>query len=61
MDAPADDPEGAAFITNITIPSALIRKSLGDKIKDAITKGMVQVGGLFRNQFCISVYMRLIP
>ena len=37
MDSP--DEGGSAYEQNITIPSALIEKNLGDKLKDALSKG----------------------
>ncbi|KAH7366427.1 hypothetical protein KP509_18G077500 [Ceratopteris richardii] len=36
MDSPTEDTVAADFLDNITIPSALIEKSLGDKLKKAI-------------------------
>ncbi|XP_011019003.1 PREDICTED: vacuolar-sorting receptor 1-like [Populus euphratica] len=39
MDNPEEDDADAAYLQNITIPSALISKSLGDSIKKAISNG----------------------
>ena len=44
MDTPEEDVSSAKYIENITIPSALIEKSFGEKLKDAISNGdMVNV------------------
>ncbi|XP_074572772.1 vacuolar-sorting receptor 1-like [Curcuma longa] len=44
MDTPAEDGDKADYLENITIPSALITKSLGDSLKKAIDEGeMVSV------------------
>ncbi|QCE08444.1 vacuolar-sorting receptor 1-like [Vigna unguiculata] len=44
MDTPEEDGSSAKYIENITIPSALIEKSFGGKLKDAISNGdMVNV------------------
>ncbi|KAL1296132.1 hypothetical protein AAHE18_19G261300 [Arachis hypogaea] len=44
MDTPEEDGSSAKYIENITIPSALIEKSFGIKLKDAISGGdMVNV------------------
>src|ERR1044072_1809372 len=44
MDTPEEDGSSAKYIENITIPSALIEKSFGGKLKDAISGGeMVNV------------------
>ncbi|RDX88078.1 Vacuolar-sorting receptor 1, partial [Mucuna pruriens] len=44
MDTPEEDVSSAKYIENITIPSALIEKSFGEKLKDAISSGdMVNV------------------
>lgn len=44
MDTPAEDAASAKYIENITIPSALISKSFGEKLKKAISDGdMVNV------------------
>ncbi|KAG8364195.1 hypothetical protein BUALT_Bualt19G0103100 [Buddleja alternifolia] len=44
MDTPEKDVASAKYISNITIPSALIQKSLGEKLKKAINEGdMVNV------------------
>ncbi|KAG6744386.1 hypothetical protein POTOM_053106 [Populus tomentosa] len=39
MDNPEEDDADAAYLQNITIPSALISKSLGDSIKKALSDG----------------------
>ncbi|XWS35420.1 hypothetical protein CRYUN_Cryun21dG0124700 [Craigia yunnanensis] len=39
MDTPEEEKASAEYLQNITIPSALINKSLGDSIKKAITSG----------------------
>ncbi|KAL8517033.1 hypothetical protein ACS0TY_015316 [Phlomoides rotata] len=39
MDNPAEEDATASYLQNITIPSALISKDLGDKIKKALSKG----------------------
>ncbi|KAH9300872.1 hypothetical protein KI387_012455, partial [Taxus chinensis] len=39
MDSPEEDVASAEYLQNITIPSALIEKHLGDKLKKAINKG----------------------
>jgi hypothetical protein len=39
MDTPEEDNVDAAYLQNITIPSALISKSLGDSIKKALSDG----------------------
>lgn len=44
MDTPKEDEEAAKYIQNITIPSALIVKNFGDKLKRALdSKEMVNV------------------
>ncbi|KAL1557894.1 Vacuolar-sorting receptor 3 [Salvia divinorum] len=44
MDSPEESSNAAKYISNITIPSALIDKSFGEKLKEAISKGdMVNV------------------
>ncbi|KAL6013111.1 Vacuolar-sorting receptor 3 [Asimina triloba] len=44
MDSPREDEEAAKYIQNITIPSALIDKNFGDRLKKAINNGdMVNV------------------
>ncbi|KAK4491149.1 hypothetical protein RD792_001873 [Penstemon davidsonii] len=44
MDSPEEDGSSAKYIVNITIPSALISKSFGEKLKTAISGGnMVNV------------------
>ncbi|KAJ1397293.1 PA domain [Sesbania bispinosa] len=44
MDTPEEDGSSAKYIENITIPSALIEKSFGEKLKNAISGGeMVNV------------------
>nr|CAN79862.1 hypothetical protein VITISV_021998 [Vitis vinifera] len=44
MDSPEEDGSSSKYIENITIPSALIEKSFGEKLKKAITSGeMVNV------------------
>lgn len=44
MDSPQEDEEAAKYIQNITIPSALIDKNFGDKLKKAFISGeMVNV------------------
>ncbi|XP_077233793.1 vacuolar-sorting receptor 3-like [Tasmannia lanceolata] len=44
MDSPREDEEAAKYIQNITIPSALIDKNFGEKLKKAINNGeMVNV------------------
>ncbi|KAH8484710.1 hypothetical protein H0E87_026459 [Populus deltoides] len=39
MDTPEEEHADAAYVQNITIPSALISKSLGDSIKKALSDG----------------------
>ncbi|XP_019426567.1 PREDICTED: vacuolar-sorting receptor 1-like isoform X2 [Lupinus angustifolius] len=39
MDTPEEDGSAAKYIENITIPSALIEKSFGEKLKNAISGG----------------------
>ncbi|XP_020237450.1 vacuolar-sorting receptor 1 [Cajanus cajan] len=39
MDTPEEDGSSAKYIENITIPSALIEKSFGEKLKSAISNG----------------------
>ncbi|KAG2329157.1 hypothetical protein Bca52824_000337 [Brassica carinata] len=39
MDTPEEDKSDADYLQNITIPSALITKSLGDSLKSALSKG----------------------
>lgn len=39
MDSPEEDSSAAEYLQNITIPSALIEKAFGDKLKVAINKG----------------------
>ncbi|KAK9289464.1 hypothetical protein L1049_007619 [Liquidambar formosana] len=39
MDNPEEETAGADYLQNITIPSALISKTLGDRIKEALSKG----------------------
>nr|VDC62442.1 unnamed protein product [Brassica rapa] len=39
MDTPEEDKSDADYLQNITIPSALIAKSLGDSLKSALSKG----------------------
>ncbi|XP_024389091.1 vacuolar-sorting receptor 3 [Physcomitrium patens] len=44
MDSPEEDPAASQFIQNITIPSALITKDLGDSLKKALSdKEMVSI------------------
>ncbi|ERN10922.1 hypothetical protein AMTR_s00164p00059220 [Amborella trichopoda] len=44
MDSPEEDDKAARYIQNITIPSALIDKNFGDKLKKALSNGeMVNV------------------
>jgi len=44
MDSPEKDSSAAEYLQNITIPSALIEKEFGDKLKGAINKGdMVKI------------------
>ncbi|KAI8532667.1 hypothetical protein RHMOL_Rhmol11G0231300 [Rhododendron molle] len=44
MDTPEEDRQSAKYIENITIPSALIEKSFGEKLKKALNSGeMVNV------------------
>ncbi|EPS72755.1 hypothetical protein M569_02000, partial [Genlisea aurea] len=44
MDTPEEDTESAKYIANITIPSALVTKTFGEKLKKAISDGeMVNV------------------
>ncbi|KAL5988193.1 Vacuolar-sorting receptor 1 [Asimina triloba] len=44
MDSPREDEEAAKYIQNITIPSALITKTFGDQLKNAVNDGeMVNV------------------
>lgn len=44
MDTPEEDSQSAKYIENITIPSALIEKSFGEKLKKALNSGeMVNV------------------
>ncbi|XP_057964346.1 vacuolar-sorting receptor 3-like [Malania oleifera] len=44
MDSPGEDGSSAKYIENITIPSALIEKRFGEKLKNAISSGdMVNV------------------
>lgn len=44
MDTPEEDSRSAQYIENITIPSALIEKSFGEKLKKALNSGeMVNV------------------
>ena len=44
MDSPEEERSSAKYIENITIPSALIEKSFGEKLKKAISAGeMVSV------------------
>ncbi|XP_057782920.1 vacuolar-sorting receptor 3-like [Salvia miltiorrhiza] len=44
MDSPEESSTAEKYMTNITIPSALIDKSFGEKLKEAISKGdMVNV------------------
>lgn len=38
MDAPEDDPDTAKYLQDITIPSALVEKSVADKMKKALEK-----------------------
>ncbi|KAL1544323.1 Vacuolar-sorting receptor 3 [Salvia divinorum] len=39
MDSPEESSKAEKYMTNITIPSALIDKSFGEKLKEAISKG----------------------
>ncbi|CAI5929857.1 unnamed protein product [Closterium sp. NIES-64] len=39
MEAPVDDQDTDSYVNNITIPSALIEKATGDKIRSALSSG----------------------
>jgi len=38
MDSPEEDPAASKYLPNISIPSALILKDFGDKLKEALAK-----------------------